>query len=299
MEKITAHEMLKTVLNSSGGWLLIGATRSGRGLYKALEKQGKEKLISVWTEKKYNFFKLCKLPMKSPDAITKEKISGIILSSDFVEKCYYQFCDTYHLESLPVYEMYGEADDFPDFEWIDPKYTDTDLNEYELISINPLQLINEKRLDIVIRYIACKEILNGISSDGIDMYNKLTFSMNDGEEFVRPFTTCSFFSDYKEKKGTSNFIGDLSKLISSMKENGFSAKHFIPLSQNYGVINGTHRVATALALGINVYARVFVGFGEPFLSFDKNDLKRIGCSDEQIALVEKEYKTLKNKECTK
>lgn len=296
MKEIAAHDMLETVICSDGGWLLIGATRAGRGLYCELKKRNMEKLISIWTDKKYNFYRMCGLPMDDPDKVDNQHFKGIILSSDFVEKYYNSISDKYTLNRIPVYEMFGGVDDMDDFQWTDPKYTDIPVNSKELISVNPKVLINEKRLDIVIRYMVCKEIMGHNTSNEIDMfdmYKKLTLSMNNGEEFVYPFTTCSYFSDYKEKKGTANFIDDLTSLIKSMQKNGFSEKHFIPLSSSCGVINGTHRIAVALALEINVYAKIFIGFGEPFLTFDKNDLKRIGCSDKQIVAVEQEYINLK------
>ena len=78
-----------------------------------------------------------------------------------------------------------------------------------------------------------------------------------------------------------------------IEEKGFDKKHYIPLSETCGVINGTHRVAAALALNIPVYAKVFIGFGEPFLSFGIDDLKRIGCSEDQIKVIENEFKKIK------
>lgn len=295
MQKITVSDMLERVLDSSGGWLLIGGTRAGRGLFCELKKRNKEGLITFWTDKKYNFYRLAGLPMNVPNEISNHGVNGIILSSDYVEKFYLTISDKYDLNGIAVYEMFGNADNMGDFEWKDPKYTDLPANPSDLICVNPLDLISEKRLDIVIRYMACKQMMgiNDFDIDMVDVYKKLTLSMNDGEEFVRPFTTCSYFSDYKQKKGTGNFIDDLTSLIKSMHEKGFDKKHYIPLSETCGVINGTHRVAAALALNIPVYAKVFIGFGEPFLLFGRDDLKRIGCSEDQIKVIENEFKKLK------
>lgn len=297
MKKITAQDMLEVVLSSNGNWLLIGATRAGRGLYCELQKRNLETRIGLWIDKKYNFFRLCGLPMGTPDALAGKVFQGIILSSNFVEPYYRSIAENIQ-NTGPVYEMIGQVEDMADFPWTDPKYTDLPPEPGELIAVDPVNLINEKRLDIVIRCMACKDILNkGLNgrTEWIDAYTKLILSMNDGEEFIRPFLTNSYFSDYKEKKGVEGFVAELKSLIDSMQKNGFSPRHFIPLSETGGIINGAHRTAVALALGINVYAKIYVGFGEPFLSFEKKDLKQRGYTDAQIEAIEKAYIQIKNK----
>ncbi len=296
MIKITAQDMLDVVMGSDGKWLLIGATRAGRSLYRELQKRNRESRIRLWIDKKYDFYRLCGLPVCNSDALDGKPLQGVILSSDFVEK-YYRSVSERIPKTIPVYELIGEAEGMADFPWTDPKYTDVPPAPGELILVNPVDLLKEDRLDIIIRYMACKEILGEKSNDGMDRigaYKKLIESMNDGEEFVRPFTTSSYFSDYKEKKGAANFLEAFKALMKSMQSAGFSPKHFIPLSETRGVINGAHRTAVALALGINVYAKIYVGFGEPFLSFRKKDLSRLGFTDVEIDAVEKTYIQLKN-----
>jgi hypothetical protein len=253
--------------------------------------------VSLWIDKKYNFYRLCGLPMGTPDALAEKAFQGIILSSDFVEM-YYRSIAKNIQNTGPVYTIIGESEDMADFPWTNPKYTDLPPAPEELIVVDPVDLINEKRLDIVIRCMACKDIMNKGLNDGtdwLDAYTKLILSMNDGEEFIRPFITNSYFSDYTEKKGTERFVDALKSLIDSIQENGFSPKHFIPLSETRGIINGAHRTAVALALGINVYAKIYVGFGEPFLSFEKTDLKQRGYTDAEIEAIEKAYIQIKSK----
>lgn len=295
MEQKTAFEMFDLITCSAEKWLLIGATEAGRGLYCALKRQGQEAAISMWTDKKHNFYRMCGLPIDDPEKIGTRSFDRIILSSESVCQFFETLSAACPLDGHPTYVMYGSTAGLPDFPWNNPKYTDNDADPKDLVDIDPHFLINEKRLDIVIRYIACREIMAGTVSDGVKMYKKLILSMNDGEEYVHPFTTCSYFSSYSEKKGVNDFLEGFSALIGSMQKNGFSPRHYIPLSPSYGVINGTHRIAAALALGINVYAKIFVGFGEPFLFFKTDDLKRIGCTDLQLALTEKTCKELMNR----
>lgn len=296
MEHVTITQMEAILLRENKKWLLIGAGRLGRGLSCKLAQLGKPDICD-WVDEKYRFFRLCGLPISSPDALSPDRYEGVIVSSAFSLGFYNVLCHHYPLEGLPVYVMHGEADAYPDYSWTNPKYTDIPVSDASLQQISPQELLRPNRLDIVIRYMACRELMAEQPALGVQLYEKLTLSMNGGSEYVQPFTTCSFFSDYEKKNGTAQFVEAFTTLIHSMEKHGFSKKHYIPLSEDGGVINGTHRIAVALALGKTVYVRKFVGYGAPFLTFSIAELKKIGYTDQEVDTVLNTYqKIIKERE---
>lgn len=275
--------------------LLIGANETGRCIYKILQKNHLHHTITGWIDKKYAFFACCGLPVIAPHDIPKLDIGIIVIAGYGCVSYANQIIEEYQLNTRNCGYFFVPTikGSFDDFVYPNIHYTDEIVSDDELEILDPISLVTNERLDIVIRYIACCELLNGTPGCGMDMYNVLSMSMNAGEEYIRPFTTCSYFSAYKSKKGFDEFKASFEQLVASMKKNGFDKRHFIPLSEGRGVINGTHRLATALALNEKVYVKIYQGFGEPFLRFAAFDLERIGYTDEQISYILNVYHTLK------
>ncbi len=294
MLKEKSRNLMKMLASTDKCACLVGANAEGRNFYKKMTDSLQGERIGIWIDKKYNFFKLCGLNILPPKEIPHCRFDCIIVAGGFNKRFAEDLINEYSLTKLPCYCIEKDADEeMVDFEYPNIHYTDEKVSEDELEYINPIELVNENRLDIVIRYIAAKEILNREASCGVQMYKLLSLSMNDGEEFTRPFTTCAYFSAYESKKGFETFYNEFIKLSDSMKRNGFLMNHFIPISEKGGVINGSHRLAMAMALGKKVYIKRYIGFGEPFMKFDKDDLARIGCTDKQIQLVLMTYNKLK------
>lgn len=274
--------------------LLVGNDEPARKFYKSTTKQYGSDVIPFWTDKKYVFYKKCGLNICDPKDLDFNDADVILLSGYAAIAFYNNHLKTVIPANKQIFELSCVPLDLcDDYEWKDIKYTDDPVDNKELLHLDPLELVTEDRLDIVIRYMACKEMILNQWNDGVAMYKILSESMNDCEEYVKPFTACSYFSAYPSKKGIDRFIDSFLNLIQSMKEKGFLMEHFIPLSEGGGVINGTHRIATALVLGEKVYAKKYVGYGDPFLSFRKNELRDRGFSDLQIDKIVKTYEELK------
>lgn len=293
MKIITAPNLIAQLSKTQSRCLLIGATPVGRVVYKALSERTAANPIVCWTDKKYNFFTLCGLPISLPEKIKSIEVDTVIIAGNVSKPYALQLMKEFHLDHVPCYLLSGGEEQLEDFDYPNLHYTDETMDESSLHLVHPVQLINEGRLDIVIRYLACQEILANAPAEGVRLYEMLILSMNDGEEYVRPFTTCAYFSTYESKKGFDAFYRSFRKLIASMSEKGFLKEHFIPVSENWGVINGAHRLACALVLNKKVYVKRYIGFGEPFLTFDVDALKRIGYTEEQIAVVLDAYNSLK------
>lgn len=293
MKTITAPNLIAQLSRTQSRCLLIGATPVGRVVYKALSARAAANPIVCWTDKKYHFFTLCGLPISLPEEIKNIEVDMVIIAGNVNKPYALQIINVFQLNTLPCYLLSGGEEQLEDFEYPNPHYTDEPVDEVRLHLVHPVQFITEGRLDLVIRYLACQEILDNAPAEGVRLYEMLTMSMNNGEEYVRPFTTCAYFSAYESKKGFDAFYRSFRDLIASMSEKGFLKEHFIPVSEKWGVINGAHRLACALALNKKVYVKRYIGFGEPFLTFDIAALKRIGCTEEQIALVLDAYNNLK------
>jgi len=296
IKSIGASEFAELVANDKKKILLIGVTDASREVYSILSEKGSEENITLWVDEKYNFFSLCGFPTVSCDSIQGKSFEVIALSGKRHIGFYERIAEKYGFGDLCAYMLRADGDNnvmnncVP---WRNIKYTDEVVNEENLLLIEPCELINEGRLDIVIRYMAGLEILNGIRGNATDMYIKLSRSMNDFSEYVRPYTTCAYFSAYESKKGEDEFLQSFKDLLESVKKNGFDKKHFIPLSESMGVINGTHRIAAALIFGEKVYAKKYIGFGEPFLTFDESDLKRLNYSEAEIKKIKDTFHRLK------
>lgn len=275
--------------------LLIGASDIGRGIYRELGHRHLEDRIALWIDARYNFYKMHSLPVSNPCDINEYSYSMIIVAGLRRKNYALEIIENFGLESLPVYYATDENGILEDFPYSNIKYTDEAFDENSLICIEPCELISENRLDIIIRYMACKEILSDSEGYGVEMYKKLMMSVNGFSELLKPFVPSAYFSDYSEKNGQEKFIDDFKVLSKSMQKKGFDKKHFIPVTENMVVLNGAHRLATALALNINVYVKKYVGFGEAFHLFNYNDLKEIGFTEEQLELISNAYQKLFSK----
>lgn len=295
MKDISINQMLTIVSNAEPGWLLIGATPAARALHKALGSSGRAHNIVCWTDKKYAFFARCGLPVLEADMIPWEAVEGVIVGGAMARGYANRLLANHRIDHDQVYLLTGDYTGWEDYDYPDIHYSDDAVDPSQLLLLDPVDLITEDRLDIVIRYTAACEIAVGCDGEGVQLYKQLTMSMNDGSEYVRPFTTCAYFSLYESKAGFDTFRRSLSELISSISERGFDPCCHIPLSENYGVINGTHRIAVAALLGQKVYAKRYIGYGEPFLSFRPEQLPERGFTQVQIEKILKVYYSLKSR----
>ena len=294
MENKTVYsvfELVSMLQENACNALLIGATVGARSLYCELKACGLEQRIAIWTDEKYAYYKLCGLPVEDP-ANMKTDYDLVIIGGKRAEKFAKGLLAETALSALPVYRVDEKRVGTRDFPWKNLKYTDTPVDDHELIQIDPWELLSEKRMGFVIRYLAAMEILNGVDGDGLALYRKYIYFLNGYEEFVKPFSTCAYFSDYEEKKGMDCFIHRFEKLLYSVKENGFDKRHFIPVSEKMSLLNGAHRMIAALIFGQKIWIKRYEGFGEPFIVFGIEDLQKLDCTEKQVQLVADTYQKL-------
>lgn len=257
----------------------LGATRGCRALYRELSRRGEDGRLDGWYDRKYAFYRLCGLPMTEPEDLPEDGLDLLIVSSPFGLRVNQAVYERLSRKASEILLLSDHDPALPDMEWPDLKYTQLPIKPEELLYVDPRDILNESRLDIVVRFRAARELLSGCGNGtGMRAYRAMMAGLG-ADEFARPFTTCAFFSDYDEKIGVQNFEEGFIRLVSSMRENGFQKERYIPLSETRQLINGAHRVSVAMALGEKVYARVFRGYGEPHLTFGADVLETVGLRD--------------------
>ncbi len=114
-----------------------------------------------------------------------------------------------------------------------------------------LDLLVPERFDIIAKYIYGYYILRNIGSDFAELvYKSHLYVLNQFDE-----------DDFSFKKGYESFRTHFKNLLKSVQSVGFNENQTrIPIDKNGVIIDGSHRVATCLLLGIAV----------PVVVFDKN-----------------------------
>lgn len=114
-----------------------------------------------------------------------------------------------------------------------------------IISVKPNALINDKRFDIMAKYIYAKFYdMNLNSSWGSRLYEEHIWVFNNYDE-----------DDGSGKKGIASFFTSFHATLDSLKENGFDdRKSLLPIDENNVPIEGAHRITAALLYNKKVKA---------------------------------------------
>lgn len=113
-----------------------------------------------------------------------------------------------------------------------------DDKSYEVKKMKPIDLLTPNRFDLLAKYIYVKfSVMNIESSFGKEIYLEHIKAFNGFME-----------NDESQKMGKEAFLSSFDVVINSMKEKGFQDDSIIPLATNTTIIDGAHRLATALYL---------------------------------------------------
>jgi hypothetical protein len=258
---------------------LYGAGECGKLFYKQILASGYAS-VALWVDRRSedlkHYFPICPvadLEQGGYDflviAISDEKLAGEIaasLRSDFSvpqEK----IVTTVH--SLPEHVYANQQQEYDCFL----------KNSDELIKIAPRELVNGNRLDTMVRYLVCRDILHGIeNAANLSLYSRMLLCRGNRNEGTHYFQETARFS-------TQDFVAEIRKMCESMRDNGFDRAHYIPLAgENRITLNGQHRLAAAMALEEDIWVRYYQGTkaNEDFNynwfvqnGFGTNDLLRI------------------------
>ena len=102
----------------------------------------------------------------------------------------------------------------------------------------------------------------------------------------------AYFSEYTVKRGKEAFEKSFIELVRDMEDHGYDREHFVPVDKNGRLINGAHRIAAALACGLDVW-RLSYPFEGLFYVCNRESLEKMGFANSEIQILDYEYNKLK------
>ncbi|MDO6455346.1 tetratricopeptide repeat protein [Neptunomonas phycophila] len=109
---------------------------------------------------------------------------------------------------------------------------------------SPHRLVTPNRLDLCVKYLFAQELLNNISANSTvsfkELYSRHIYLRTKGKE-----------PDNSNKNTVDDYLVCFEQTLISIKNNGFSINHAIPIDKEFCLLNGAHRTASALALNLD------------------------------------------------
>lgn len=240
-------------VNKDENIVLYGAGNMGYQFYRQIMSTQYCKIV-CWVDKQYDWYREMALPVDKPENIKAYDFDKIVIAVEQT-KTYESIVN--FLKQMGVDEHYvvWKQDMILGYD-IAKKY-DKDRVEkesQEAYQEEPYIFLSEDRMDLVVRYLYAVEILENIKDgQGQELYEKYFLKENGGVEPMDEIQL-SYFTEYSSKCGIDNFKASFQSLVNSMKEKGFDKKHFVPLDKTKYPVNGSHRIAAALATENKVWA---------------------------------------------
>lgn len=119
----------------------------------------------------------------------------------------------------------------------------------QLENVDPKRIVCSGRLDVIVRYLLFRDIAFGRESDAHKSLYCRTILTRTGA--IEP---TGFFAE-SDKGGVETHIQLARELCQSIRVNGFKEEYYIPIANDFGLYNGAHRLACAMALDENVWVR--------------------------------------------
>lgn len=112
-----------------------------------------------------------------------------------------------------------------------------------LSSVRTADLITPRRIDLAVKWRFFCHLLNGDDPDSERVYR--------WHIEARKVANAKVNLGMDSKSGTDQYVTDCHNLISSMQQHGFLPKYAVPIDLDGELLGGAHRVACAVALGID------------------------------------------------
>ena len=158
-------------------------------------------------------------------------------------------------------------------------------SEHEIFYMEAQDLINKKRIDIVVKYYYIKDRESGENIEfAQELYKKHIEAFSDGT-----FTE----QGNKDKNSIEKYIETFDKVIDSFKEKGFDEEvSLIPVGRDREILDGSHRVACAIyfktKLRVIQFKNLSVDYGFDFF-------RRRVLDEFYLDFIAKEYVNLKKR----
>lgn len=148
-------------------------------------------------------------------------------------------------------------------------------------NIAPSSLLTFNRLDVVIKYLFAKSVINNTDTR---FFEKLYLRhIQDINGFVE--------SDDTNKIGSADFLKSFKGMIASAIDMRASEKYLLPVNENGQILDGAHRLSIALALGMENIDTVLVDAQRQI--YDYKFFKSGSLSEIELDLVVHEYCKIK------
>lgn len=270
--------------------VLYGASERGYDFYRQLVSTGYNDIV-LWVDRQYEWYRYMNLPVDAPEKIKGTEFDRIIITAE-EERVYESIMRDLAKLGVDTEKLFWKKDCLItgniafgyDSERIEKE-------AYSAYKMNPLRLLSAERLDIFVRILYAKDVIEERADmRHMELYRKLMMVQNDGMEPTDNMIS-AFFSEYSIKRGWKAFDEAFRGLIDSIRTDGFYRQHFVPLDRSGNLINGAHRVAAAIALGTDIWAYEYPVDIKPLVFNEKWFLEN-GFTGDETGYITEGYKEL-------
>lgn len=272
--------------------IIYGATQTGYDFFRQIKSTGYCEIVD-WVDRQYKWWREMNLPVNKPECVIEKDFDVVVLTAETEKVANSMKGDLikYGVSSEKIFwkNDYLIGEDIVKGYDSNRVKSEAEDAKWEL----PEKYLNDESLDIVIRVMYAKDLLQGISSEeNRNMYKKLMMNQNNGKEPTEDMIH-AYFTEYNMKRGWKAFDESFCNLVCSVRDNGFDKEYFIPVDSDGGLINGRHRLAAAIANKTSVWTREYLFSGFHF-RFNADWLSELGFSTEEISKVIDEYHMIVN-----
>lgn len=235
--------------------ILYGAGNVGQCFYKQLITTGYAKLL-LWVDANETEYRKMGMPVEGVGAISeKTEVDYVVIAIEnikIIEEVRALLKNEYDIKDNQIVfsSNYRFAENGL---YLDSKQEQTFGIERELKKVAPKKFLCSNRLDLAVRYLLAKDIINDVENrENLSLYSRMILSRTGGLEQK------GYFSE-TQRKSTQEYIEAAKKLCKSMQKKGFDIDYHIPVGDNEVFLNGAHRIATALALEEDIWMRNYPG----------------------------------------
>ncbi len=272
--------------------VLYGASQTGYDFYRQIKSTEYCEIVA-WVDKNYLWWREMNLPVDPPESIIGAQFDYVVLTAETKNTAESMINALYEMgisrENCFWKNDYSIGNNIVKTYDADRVRTES----REAILESPVKYLSEDTLDIVVRVLYAKDILDGRGqSKHRDLYKKMMLNQHGGKEPLEHMVH-AYFTEYDMKMGWKAFDQSFTDLVLSIKENGFDRDYFIPVDSEGKLINGRHRLSAAIANRVSVWTRSYL-FGGFHFHFNIEWLKDLNFTEDEITEVYEEYKKLKN-----
>lgn len=123
------------------------------------------------------------------------------------------------------------------------------VREYDAVEIAAKSLVSAERLDIGIKWLLMRDIMNHQENPSIrSLYARHIYAWTQGREGFMP-------TSGKIKDGINEYIDSAKKLIEEISENKCNPEYAVPISADNEPLDGVHRIAACIEADIPLWVR--------------------------------------------